>query len=198
MLNSKYWRWLRPRAILRELLSLDDRPHAIALGAALGMWVGMTPTVGIQMPILFVMWLLIRRVVYFNLTASLLMVLISNPLTTPPIYWGSYQLGLMILGGGQELNFAEILSFESFAGWWAAVCDLVYKAGWPLLTGSLVIATVLAVPTYFVMSALLKRFRDPIDVPGHSFAPSSKRLQESRGATEDASKTSKPDYSKAI
>lgn len=166
MFHSRYWRWLQPRFILRELVSLDDSAHAIALGSALGMWVGMTPTVGVQMPILLAIWFLIRRWLYFNVTASMLVVLVSNPLTTPPIYWFNYELGSWILGNGIELSFKEILTFDSFATWWDAVCALVVQAGWPLLVGSIVVATALAIPTYFAILAILLRFRDPIPVPG--------------------------------
>ena len=41
--------WATPRRLIRRLLSLDDTPHAIALGTAIGMFIGLTPTVGIQM-----------------------------------------------------------------------------------------------------------------------------------------------------
>lgn len=201
MLNSRYWRWLHPRVILRDLLALEDSSHAIALGAAFGMWVGMTPTVGIQMPILVCLWFAIRRWVYFNVTASLLMVLISNPLTTPPIYWFNYQLGIAFLGGGSELNFSDILSFETFAGWWSAVCALVVDAGWPLLVGSLVVATVLAIPTYFVMSLILRRFRNTTTAPGHAVLvhrPESSLIRPASESADSSKKDSASTFSKAV
>lgn len=167
MMRSRYWRWLSPQYVMRELLSLDDTAHAIALGAAVGMWVGLTPTVGLQITLVIGFWLLIRRVCYFNVTAGMLTVMVSNPLTTPPIYWGSYKLGMLMLGGRGELQFGKILEFNGLAGWWETVCTLFVQAGWPLLLGSLVLATAIAVPTYFATFWLCRRFRSTTSAPGH-------------------------------
>lgn len=188
MMNSRYWRWLRPRYILRELLSLDDKPHAIALGAAIGMWVGLTPTVGIQIPMVIAAWLISRRWAYFNVTAALLVVMISNPLTTPIIYWATYKLGAMILGSGLEVSFGKVMEFDSFQTWWTTVCDIVVQAGWPLAVGSLIIATTIAIPTYAAVFYLCKRFHLRTAAPGHQVLPlkSSPPENESTHRLDDA------------
>ena len=36
--------------LIRPVLCLRDNPHSLALGIAMGLWVALTPTVGIQMP----------------------------------------------------------------------------------------------------------------------------------------------------
>ena len=43
-----HW-WSDPRKLLRHILLLDDSAHSIALGTAVGMTIGLTPTVGVQM-----------------------------------------------------------------------------------------------------------------------------------------------------
>ena len=63
--------WTQPRRIARELLALDDSPHAIAAGAAVGIWLGLTPTVGIQMVLVALLALICRGWLYFNRTAAL-------------------------------------------------------------------------------------------------------------------------------
>jgi hypothetical protein len=61
-----------PRTLLRSILMLDDTPHSVALGTAIGMFVGMTPTVGIQMIIVLIVAFLTRPFLKFNKIAAVL------------------------------------------------------------------------------------------------------------------------------
>ena len=55
--QSKRFEWLQsPRALLNTILRLDDTPQSIALGTAIGMFVGLTPMVGLQMAIVLLKW----------------------------------------------------------------------------------------------------------------------------------------------
>lgn len=77
-----------------HLLHLDDSAHRIALGAAVGMFVAMTPTIGFQM-------LLVLLLLWFipgNRLAGLPMVWITNPATMVPIYYFNFRLGVLLLG----------------------------------------------------------------------------------------------------
>ena len=74
--------WSDPRSLLRHILMLDDTPHSIALGTAIGMFIGMTPTVGIQMILVIVFAFLVKPLFTFNRIAALITVYISNPLAT--------------------------------------------------------------------------------------------------------------------
>lgn len=94
MLELKNFSWFSdPRQWLRAMLMLDDSSHRIALGAAIGMFIAMTPTVGIQMLLVLLLAVATRRWFRFNKVAALLMVYVSNPLTVVPIYWFSYKVG---------------------------------------------------------------------------------------------------------
>jgi uncharacterized protein (DUF2062 family) len=79
-----HW-WSNPRTLLRTILSLDDTPHQIALGAAIGMFIAMTPTIGIQMALVMLVALLTRPFFHFNRVAALVMVYLSNPITMVPL-----------------------------------------------------------------------------------------------------------------
>ena len=96
-----------PRELLRTILMLHDTPHSIALGTAIGMFVGLTPTVGFQMLLVVAISLLSWRYFRFNRLAALITVYVSNPLTLMPIYWLNYRVGTLFVPG--------ILTKEEFA-----------------------------------------------------------------------------------
>ena len=167
-----HW-WSSPRTLLRTILMLDDTPHAVALGTAIGMFIGLTPTVGIQMILVVVFSLLTRRIFGFSRVAALITVYISNPLTVAPIYWFNYQVGTLFLPGNVTREaFAEILHYRGFSEWWDAIVTLFVDVGGPLIVGSLVIASIVGVLTYPVMRWLLhslghgeSRWRNTPEIP---------------------------------
>lgn len=151
--------WSSPRTVLRSVLALDDTSHAIALGAAIGMLVGMTPTVGMQTFMVMAVALFTSRLFYFNRAAALLMIYISNPLTVVPIYYGLYWVGTRFLPGTASVDqFRDILTFEGFGGWWQAVRELVFHVGLPLCIGTLIIAPLCGILTYPLTLAMLRWF----------------------------------------
>lgn len=153
--------WTQPRRIASELLALDDSPHAIAAGAAVGIWLGLTPTVGIQMVLVALLAMVCRGWLYFNRTAALLMVYITNPLTVVPIYWFNYRIGASLIGGSSSRDeLADALSYDSFSEWWDSVSTLAMQIGPPLLVGSLVVATLGAVLMYPITWIVVKKLRD--------------------------------------
>ncbi|QDU05264.1 hypothetical protein V6x_50000 [Gimesia chilikensis] len=151
---------LNPRVLLRSILMLDDSAHSIALGTAIGMFIALTPTVGIQMLMVVCVAFLTRPLFRFNQVASLITVYISNPLTIVPIYWFDYKVGTLFVGGSlTQKDFARILEFEGFSGWWETVKQLLLEVGSPLIIGSLVVGTFFGLITYPIMLRLLKHLR---------------------------------------
>lgn len=157
--NQLHW-WSSPRTALRHLLMLDDTAHSVALGTAVGVFLGMTPTVGIQMVLVVVISLLTRRIARFNRIAAFIAVYISNPVTIVPIYWFDYKVGTLFLGGNvSRQEFVRMLQFDGFAEWWSTMTTLFADVGAPLFLGSLFVATFAGAVTYPVMRGLLKSFR---------------------------------------
>ncbi len=151
--NSSLRWWSSPRTLLRQILMLDDAPHSIALGTAIGMAIGLTPTVGIQMILVIVVAALTGRLFRFNRIAALLTVYVSNPLTVAPIYWALYKVGTIFVGGH--------LSRKALAGmlekqWWETISTLFVEVGEPLIVGTLIVATLGGVLTYPAMRWLLR------------------------------------------
>ena len=87
------------RALLRRtahsILSLHGSPRDIALGAAIGVFVAFTPTVGFQMLIAA----LIATLLGANRPAAVIGPWITNPLTIPPIYALTYWIGTFFRKG---------------------------------------------------------------------------------------------------
>lgn len=164
--------------LLRSILMLDDSAHSIALGTAIGMFIALTPTVGIQMLIVLCVAFLTGPFFRFNKIASLITVYVSNPLTIVPIYWFDYKIGTYYVGGSMtQDDFAKILEFEGFAGWWETVKQLLLEVGSPLIIGSLIVATFFALATYPIMLRLVTHFQklkpvaQPVDADASTVIP---------------------------
>lgn len=146
--------------MLRNILGIDDSAHAIALGTAIGMVIGMTPTVGIQMILVMIFAFCTRKLFHFNRMAAVLTVYVSNPVTVVPIYYFLYWVGTFFVAGNvTREDFAAIVEFEGFSGWLEAVRNLLFEIGAPLIIGTCIVAPLCGLATYPVMRWLLRWFR---------------------------------------
>lgn len=138
------------RLLLHHILHADDSPHRLALGAAVGMFVAFTPTVGFQMLIVLLLAWLLRA----NKAIGVPLVWISNPVTIPPIFYAGYTLGRVFLGR-EPLDHAWWAGLASPPQSWADAIAFYWsrslEIAWPLWVGCLILGAVLAVPTYFVV-----------------------------------------------
>ena len=154
-------RWqYHPQALLRYVLSLDDTPHHIALGTAIGVFVGLTPTPGIQMLLVLGIYYAFRSALRFSLPAGLAAVYVSNPITALPIAWASYVIGRVFVGG--ELTKAELaalLGGEVVEGWWRNLLSMLTELGLAYLIGSLILALICGCLTYPAIRSLVLLFR---------------------------------------
>jgi uncharacterized protein (DUF2062 family) len=141
-------------------LALDDTSHAIALGAAIGVLIGLTPTVGLQTVAVMLTAFLTHRLFYFNRAAALLTIYISNPLTLAPLYYGLYCVGTWFVPGDASVEqFDNLLTYEGLDGWWETLRGLIFQVGQPLAIGTLIVAPIGGVATYPMVRFLLRWFR---------------------------------------
>ncbi|MDA0283547.1 MAG: DUF2062 domain-containing protein [Planctomycetota bacterium] len=148
-----------PRALLRSILMLDDTPHSVALGTAVGMFVGLTPTVGVQMLIVLAIAFLVRPLFQFNKVAAVLTVYVTNPLTAIPVYWFNYQIGTYFVPSDVKYeDFVAIVQIDQTNNWSERALSLITHLGAPLLVGCLVVATVSSLLTYPAMRWLIRRY----------------------------------------
>lgn len=138
----------RCRVELRRVVRLEDTPHRIALGSALGTLIAWLPLFGIQ----FVLTIVAVRLCRANVLAALPWVFITNPFTVVPFYWAHYQLGLLLTPGVEAVSwerFAALLggpAAREGAGWlaglWYRIVDgfvLIGEIFLPTAVGTLVV-----------------------------------------------------------
>ena len=148
--------WTSPRRLIRRLLSLDDSPHAIALGTAIGMFIGMTPTVGIQMILIMAVAAVTRPLFHFNRVAGLITVYISNPITIMPLYAAFYYTGTLVVEAPMTpAEFQEQFELALDRSWLDPLRFIFQEVAWPMIAGSLLLAIVTSVPTYPIVKRLV-------------------------------------------
>ncbi len=145
------------RFFIYRVLSLDDSPHRIALGVAIGVFICWTPTIPCQM----ILTVAISTLIGANRFVGVPFVWISNPVTMWPIFGSSYYLGEWMLGGKfRSVQFLREMSFsanpiEIAQTFWQAIWHIF----WPLWLGSVIAGLVLAVLTYFATYRAVVVFR---------------------------------------
>jgi uncharacterized protein len=149
----KRWSFIRQFKLnVVRFMRLRGTPDEIAKGLALGVFIGLTPTLGFQMIIAIFLAILLRE----NKLAAALGVWVTNPLTAPFIYTLEYETGRLLLGMAR-VRFPTELSFSTLQamGW-----DVLL----PLTVGSLIYGIILTPLTYAVtlrLIPLLKTCRIP-------------------------------------
>jgi uncharacterized protein (DUF2062 family) len=139
----------RIRIFYEKFFSLKGEPTAIAAGLAIGIFVGVTPTIPFHTAIIVTLGVLFRQ----NITAAYLgSWLISNPLTIPFFYLSQYQLGRVLLG-------MDPCRFEFKNYSIGSIADTGWQIFFPLLTGGIIMAPFFAVPAYFISRRLIEIVR---------------------------------------
>jgi len=87
-----------------------DNPEIIARGVFIGLLLGMTPTVGAQMYLIFMVWIALRGFWNFNVVLAIAWSYFSNPLTMIPLYYMFYLTGKLVL-----FDFGDHSSFDLFS-----------------------------------------------------------------------------------
>ena len=151
------------RRLVRSVLEGHHTSSEIAGGAALGIFVGFLPIMGIQMAVVSIIALPLRA----NLKAALAGVWISNPITFIPLYYANYSFGLLFWPEQGASKEAFVKALENAADFsWSAIWDsltALFDMGTdilvPLWIGSGVLGLVFGVPTYFATKRLVIKYR---------------------------------------
>ena len=143
---------------LVSLLQLRDSPESIAMGAAAGIFIGLTPTVGFQ-TILALAATIHWRI---NRTAALIAIFVSNPFTTVPVYSIDYIIGKAVLRNGPQVR--ELIDALRLSDDLPGRIAVLIQFGWPLMLGGIIVGIVVAVPTYFIVLSLIRNERKVLGV----------------------------------
>jgi uncharacterized protein (DUF2062 family) len=134
------YHWLRFRR-------LQEDPRKIAGGMALGVFIGITPTI----PFHTVAVLSLAALLRLSPVTAFIGIQIGNPLTVPAIYLASYKLGQFLLYRGQPLVFPESFSFKAW------ICVL-WQGGMALQVGGVILGIPPAIVTYFLTLWIVQRY----------------------------------------
>lgn len=144
------------RASLINIATLDSSPRKIALGVAVGMFVGMLPITGLQTGTGLLLSFLLR----VNKVAVVLSTqFLCNPLTLPFLFFFNLKVGEHILAYQQSSvslsvfqGLVEQISFGNFL-------EVLANIAKPLYLGSIMVAPVAGVIGYGLALTVIRSYR---------------------------------------
>ncbi len=177
------------RFLIYRVFSLNDTPHRLALGVAIGIFVTWTPTIGFQMALTIgLSWLLGA-----NKFVGVPFVWLSNPATVVPVYGPNYLIGCWLLGKQPDGWHKVIEAIRFQGGLYDRILEWFYVTKsifWELWVGSFVVALVLGILTYFAMYRMIIVYRTQkkhlLDVVHqHRIHKAEKKTAENVGETKE-------------
>ncbi len=129
--------WNKTKAFLKRIVLLNDTPHGIALGFAVGLFLSVVPTFGVGMVVALALAPLIRG----NLVSTYLGTLVVNPVTGAFFYSLNYLIGCKLLG--MEFGAGVVFPKHLFQ-----LPELVESVAGPLYLGGFILALVLSLLAY--------------------------------------------------
>jgi hypothetical protein len=130
-----------------KFLRLQEDPRKLAWGMALGVFIGVTPTI----PFHLVAALFLAALLGVSPVTAIIGIQVGNPLTVVPIYLTAYKVGQFLLYRGRPLIFPETFSF-------AAWLRVLWQGGVALQMGGLIIAIPPAIVAYFLTLWIVQRY----------------------------------------
>lgn len=103
--TARAGRWLRLRLAI-PLLRLRHAPEPAARATMIGLGIAFTPTFGLRMPLVLLIWLFARHVLRqdFNLLLAIAWTWTTNALVTLPLYAGFFITGRFLTGQWHDLS----------------------------------------------------------------------------------------------
>lgn len=136
---------------LRQILKIKDTPHRIAMAFALGVFMGISPLLGLHtIGAFFIAWML-----RLNRLVAIVGVYITNPWTIVPIYsfciWvGARLTGLERILPAVDWNDVSLMVFMS------ELKHLII----PFLVGTIFVGSLSAIFSYFIIRWGVTRYRN--------------------------------------
>ncbi len=137
------------RFLIYRVLHVDDTPHRIALGLAIGIFITWTPTIPCQMVLVVALSALLGA----NKLVGVPFVWISNPVTMWFMFGFDYWIGCRILGTHAKGVRAFVEAINLTGAWHERLVSMWEVFGqffWEIAIGSILVGLVSGVITYFV------------------------------------------------
>ncbi len=135
---------------------LQGSPHALALGVAIGTFIGITPTIPLHTALIVPITLLTRSSTIAGVLAA---GVVSNPLTFAPQYYFSWRVGDWLLPGRLSWEqIREILRQLTSGQSFSSSLELLGRIGLDAATVMLLGGVLLALPFALAAYPLTHRF----------------------------------------
>lgn len=128
-----------------KIIRLREKPHSVALGLALGIFIGFTPTIPIQTYIAVGLALMLRC----SKIAAAAGVWISNPLTLAPFYYAEFIVGKWVLNSEAVFKLADYSLFS--------MLENARRAMEVMMVGGIVMGIPAGIVTYFITYRIVDR-----------------------------------------
>lgn len=130
------------------MLSIKDTPHRLSLAFAIGVFIGMSPFIGVHTALGF----LVAYIFRINKLATIIGVYITNPWTIVPIYTFSTFIGARCLGMNRILPPIDWhkVTFSSLLN---ELSPLLM----PFLVGTMLVGTVSSIASYIIIYHVVKK-----------------------------------------
>ena len=163
--------------------------HQVALGMAIGFFIGWLPIIGIQM----IVSIAVCKIFNANKVVPLFPVWLTNPVTLVPIYSFNYWIGWKVVGGPPLRDITAVLKgmippptesqdavlakylIDIICNWWISVrhgFSQLMAMGWemqlPLWLGCIIVGLALALPSYWLTRKLVDSFREEVKKKVHA------------------------------
>lgn len=137
------------RKHMNHLFHIQDTPHSIAMGTALGIFFGFIPLFGLKI----LLALFFAAITKSNKMAAVITVNLHD-LTLPllPFFLGvEYVIGCRVLGLVKHQKSLDLLNQTGFIPHWTEVLN----KGMPILIGSFFVAVPMGILSYWIMKKIL-------------------------------------------
>ncbi len=148
----------------RSIFLIKESPYRIALAFAIGVFMGVSPLLGLH----YIGGVLLAMLFRLNKFVAIIGVSVNNPWTIVPISTFCVLVGTKLLGIKQVLPEVEwgSISLTSIVMKFTSLENLIsmIKELWPLLAaffvGSFLICTIASIASYFIVLKMVKRYRN--------------------------------------
>jgi uncharacterized protein (DUF2062 family) len=143
-----------------RFISLRGEPHELALGITFGIFAGMMPIIPFQTALAITLALFFKG----SKITAVLGTWISNPLNWYFVYYYSYKIGATILGLSEKnRTFASVMESIRHSEQTLVIVGKILGAGGGIISafliGGFILATVFALPSYFVFLRVFRFIR---------------------------------------
>ncbi len=141
-----------PRYYYRRFQRLKGDPYALAGGFAIGVFIGVTPTIPLHTVVIIILTIVTKTSTVAGILSSWI---VCNPLTYLPIYYFSMKIGNVItpyhLSWSKIKDVVDLLiAGDSFSTSIHAIAGLGYETLTVMLTGGTVLAIPFTIASYYL------------------------------------------------